>query len=210
MFFSMQTQITFVRHGENKPYSSGDKRFPGPGLTKKGIAQAKKTALFLRDFQFDRIYCSTMARAIETAEEIKKFQRGKISFHEELGESSLIIFDKKPVDKDRYKINVNRMKSTLKFFKRLLRENKGKRVLVVAHGNVIRCILGTSLNFKVSDAPHFHMPNCAVTTVIYENGKLTALPMVCFTGHHIKRGFRESLEHYYERVEFWKKQTRKF
>jgi broad specificity phosphatase PhoE len=200
----MNTQFTFVRHGENEKYKPGEPKYPGPGLTKKGISQAKKTGVYLKEYKFDRIYCSDMTRAIETAKEIKKYQKCKISYHRELAETSMIVFDKKPYDKDKFKISMQRINATLKFFKKILKENKGKNILIVAHGNVIKSILGNSLGLSLTDCPHLHVVNCSVSTLVFENGKLTGLPQLCFAGHHSKKGFKEDIEYYHRMREHFR------
>jgi phosphoserine phosphatase len=200
----MRTQITFVRHGENIPYVQGEPKYPGPGLTKKGISQAKKTAKYLSDFKFNRIYCSDMTRAIETTKEIKKYQHAKATYHRELAEVSMTIYDKKPADKEKLKTNLKRINNTLKLFKKILKENNGKNILIVAHGNVIRAIIGTSLGFSLKNAPHLHMYNCSISTLVFEKGKLTGLPQLCFASHHNKKGFKENIDYYHERIAYFK------
>jgi broad specificity phosphatase PhoE len=200
----MYTQITFVRHGHNVPYAEGELKYPGPGLSKNGIAQAKKTAIYLKDFKFDRIYCSDMTRAMETAKEIKKYQRQKISYHRELAEVNRAIYDKKSVTKEELKEHISKIKITLYFFKKILKENKGKKILVVAHGNVIRALIGTSLGIAFDDAPSFHICNCSISTLVFEKGKIVGLPQLCYADHHSKKGFKENLDNYHEKREFYK------
>jgi probable phosphoglycerate mutase len=206
----MKTQITFVRHGQNKIYSVGEPKYPGPGLTKKGISQAKKTAFYLKNYKFDRIYCSDMTRAMETSQEIKKYQRCKLTYHHELAEVNMIIFDKKPYDEDKLKTNMKRIKNAFAFFKKILKENKGKKILIVAHGNAIHALIGRAMGFKLVDTPRFHMTNCAITTLVFDNGKVVGMPMVCFDGHHTKDGFKEKIEEYHEKVEYYSNPKNRF
>jgi broad specificity phosphatase PhoE len=195
----MQTEITLVRHGENKPYVQGEPKHPGPGLTKKGFSQAKKTAIYLKNYKFDKIYCSDMARAMETAQEIKKYQTVKISCYHELAEASMIIFDKKPVDKEKFRSTMKQVNNALKLFRRILKEDKGKKILIVAHGNIIRSIIASSLGIDVIHAPSLHTVNCSISTLVFEKGKLIGVPNLCYARHNHKRGFKEDLEYFKER-----------
>jgi broad specificity phosphatase PhoE len=200
----MYTQVTFVRHGHNTPYVEGELKYPGPGLSKNGISQAKKTAVYLKDVKFDGIYCSDMTRAIETAKEIKKYQSSKITYHRELAEINRMIYDKTSASKKELKINLDRLRITLDFFKKILKDNKGKKILVVAHGNVIRALIANSLGIALNDAPSFHNCNCSISTIVFEKGKLVGLPQLCYADHHSKSGFKKTLDVYHEKREFYK------
>ncbi|MGV8162876.1 MAG: phosphoglycerate mutase family protein [Candidatus Nanoarchaeia archaeon] len=194
------TQITFIRHGEAKKYKKNDSKYPGPGLTKKGILQAKKTGKYLSSFKFNRIYCSDMIRAIETAKEIKKYQKCKISYHRELAEVNKIIYESKVKDRGKLKTNIKRAESALEFFRMILVNNKNKKILIVAHGNAIRALIGVSLNFKLSDAPHLGMNNCAISTLFFNGKKLVGMPHIGVIDHHSKHVFKKRLEESYRRL----------
>ena len=60
--------IYFLRHGEAESnaggYFGGQQDVP---LTEKGRAQAAATAPLLAEVKFDKIYCSTLSRAMDTA-----------------------------------------------------------------------------------------------------------------------------------------------
>ena len=66
--------IFLVRHGETLANLNKVNYIESEynGLTQNGINQAKSTALILADVIFDICYCSPLARAIETANEIIK------------------------------------------------------------------------------------------------------------------------------------------
>jgi probable phosphoglycerate mutase len=67
-------KIILTRHGETIENRMGIAQGHLPGkLTEKGIGQAKKLALRLKDEKFDAIYSSDLARAADTAKEIIKF-----------------------------------------------------------------------------------------------------------------------------------------
>lgn len=68
------TRLLIVRHGETEDNIAGKLvgRSQTP-LTKKGIEQAQMLGRRLKNEKIDAIYCSTLKRSIQTAEEIAKF-----------------------------------------------------------------------------------------------------------------------------------------
>jgi broad specificity phosphatase PhoE len=72
---NVQLHFCFIRHGESErnlqPELIGG-RSPGVHLSTRGVAQARALGLRLRDegFRFDRVYASSLPRAVETAEVI--------------------------------------------------------------------------------------------------------------------------------------------
>ncbi len=83
------TKVSVVRHGE----SEGNLRHlhqgaaPGTDLTKNGVKQAKEAAAILKQEEVSIIYCSPLARAIQTAEQIAKETGAEIIIAEELAET---------------------------------------------------------------------------------------------------------------------------
>ena len=62
-------EITFVRHGQTEWNSLGKQQGKEDiPLNSRGIEQAKQTAQLLADRQFDRVYCSPLQRAKQTAQ----------------------------------------------------------------------------------------------------------------------------------------------
>lgn len=67
-------KLIITRHGETEENRLGIMQGHLPGtLSKKGLLQAKELALKLKDEKIDVIYSSDLARALDTATEIKKF-----------------------------------------------------------------------------------------------------------------------------------------
>ncbi|MFH1210267.1 MAG: phosphoglycerate mutase family protein [archaeon] len=180
----MTTQVIFIRHGESFDYKLDQLKYPGPGLTRNGKKQARITGNYLKSFSFDKIYCSNMTRCIETAEEIKKFQKCNISYHRELAEYNQIIFEQNPKDFDKLKTNIKRAKKTKEFFRNILIKNKNKRILIVSHGNAIRCMIGTSLGFSIRKTPDLDLFNCSISTLFFDKEKVVGLYSINSTDHY--------------------------
>src|SRR3989344_2814050 len=69
-----KTIVYFIRHGDRLERKEDEPSHSDPGLSKKGIKQAKAVAkkfAKIKD-EIDVFYCSSMKRAIETAKEIAK------------------------------------------------------------------------------------------------------------------------------------------
>ena len=81
-------RIILTRHGETEENIKGIMQGHLPGkLTEKGIEQAKRLALRLKDEKIDAIYSSDLARAADTTKEIAKFHPNiKVEFTEKLRE----------------------------------------------------------------------------------------------------------------------------
>lgn len=164
--------IYLVRHGDAKQYAPDEVKYPGPGLTKKGKLQAKNISKQLKSIKFKKFYCSDMTRAIETAQIINKQLNKKISYHRDIAEFNMIVFENNPMDKEKYKTNLKRAKKTRAFFKKL-KEEKGD-ILVVAHGNAITAMISEHLGIPVKKMMMIYIENCSVTILdrrvsIYNN-----------------------------------------
>lgn len=75
--------IYLIRHGQKM---EDDKNHELLGLTEKGIKQAALLGKRLRKYNIDKIYSSSMKRAIQTAEEINKYIGVEIVVKRELRE----------------------------------------------------------------------------------------------------------------------------
>lgn len=82
-------RLILTRHGETEENKAGIIQGHLPGrLSKLGILQAKKVAKRLKDEEFDVIYSSDLARAVDTAKEVHKFHSHvPINFVKELRET---------------------------------------------------------------------------------------------------------------------------
>lgn len=144
-----KTFVFFVRHGE-RIHIPGNRNIgleiPGPGLSPLGKKQAKITAKIFGGIQgeVDRVYCSKMARAVETANAIGKVIGREPNELEGLCEIGSVFWERNIFDIDFWR-HFGRYRRARKIFDHLLEENNGKTILIVAHGTVIKSIIGGKL-----------------------------------------------------------------
>jgi probable phosphoglycerate mutase len=138
-------RLILTRHGETEENVKGIRQGHMPGkLTEKGIEQAKKLALRLKDEKIDAIYSSDLARAADTTKEIAEFHPNvKIEFTEKLRERGLGSFtgtkredtmDKSlPSDAESNEAVKKRAKD---FIDEIYEKHKDDAVLLMGHGAV--------------------------------------------------------------------------
>ena len=182
-----RTIVYFVRHGEriHIPNSPNEKHSqPGPGLTKRGKQQAAKAAKELSKIkdEIDSFYCSSMARASETAEIISKKINKKPIVIPGLSEFDGIVWQRKLHKKWFWK-NYASYKKALKIFNKILEKNKGKVVLIVAHGHVIKALTFKKLGLSLKNTGKFHTKNCNFAVAQYKNKELEHI--CCFNSNSI-------------------------
>ncbi len=135
--------VCFVRHGQAEAREPGDVR--DPGLTELGRQQAELVARRLKRQRFAHIYTSDLARAKETAAAIRLHHpQAPVTETAELREVMFYNFLSgfSPTKRAERKILSREGKTMRSFVGKLLKEHKvGEKVLVVAHGNLIRCML---------------------------------------------------------------------
>ncbi len=179
-----KTKIYFVRHGQTddnvKKIYTGWLDTP---LNNKGIAQAKETALNLKDIHFDICYCSPLVRARQTLDELSKYHNGlNVIFDDRLkerdygeisgkAESELVKFNRwNDNETPPYKIeSISHMYNRLaNFYDEILKKEKGKTILIVAHSGVSR-VSHAYFNGKPEDGNYlkFQLDNAKVITFTY-------------------------------------------
>lgn len=161
--------LFILRHGETE--WNVEKRFQGQldsPLTERGIEQVKKTGEILSNIKFDGIYTSTLGRAINSTkivltinkyfngEKIEKLKElNEIYFGEWQGMSHNEILEKYPENAYKYFNDVKNynckenkgenLKDGLKRFitglNKIVKENRGRNVLIVTHGTIIELFL---------------------------------------------------------------------
>jgi broad specificity phosphatase PhoE len=196
------TLITFVRHGRNHIGTDTTPWHAGPSLNPEGRKQADKTGRYLKHFAFDLVLSSDMNRAAETAKLICRYQKkitpGKIVFARELAEHDEIVYGYT------HKIKITpdgewaKARATVKFFKDILKKYKGRRILIVAHGNVIRACLGAALGYPLHYSPEINSFHCSLTTIALRASRLRAI----FHVNHTDQLGDHSFLHRLESVQF--------
>lgn len=158
------TRLFITRHGETCWNLEG--RVQGSknsNLTDKGVMQAKQLGKHLQDTPIDIIYTSTSGRAIHTSEVIRGERDLEIISLEDLKEMNMGIWEGLTFTTIREKYGKmhetfwnaphelteypgetfealeKRVMTTLQ---RIIEDNEGKSVLIVAHGIVLNVIMG--------------------------------------------------------------------
>ncbi len=179
----MITKVVLIRHGVTT--SNKEKRYCGfldVELSEEGKEQAKRLHNRLKNEKFDKIYCSDLRRAIQTAKIV--FEGKRIYREKDLKEINFGVLEGMSYDeimqkygelyskwvKDPYYHKIPKAESMQHFKKRINRaikkivtENKGKTLAVVCHGGTISMYI-TSI-FKNKDFWH-HIPGSVSVSVV--------------------------------------------
>lgn len=163
--------IYFVRHGHtDKDCQHGDLC-----LSDTGKKQAELLSFYLKDEEFETVYTSNLMRAYETARIILNNQR-KSDFivTEALQEITHYHFTPGPVPRKRDIVERYRKeKETVnKFCTNLIKKhNKGGKVLIVTHGNIIRVLVAYLAGRNPKTCVPFDLAHASLTIMIVgENG----------------------------------------
>ncbi len=182
-------RLIVVRHGETEDNVSDIVQGQRHGkLTKRGISQAKKAALFLKGEKIDAIFSSDLRRAKHTALEIKKFHDAPIYYSKELRERNGGVFEGKyhhelfadqkssGISKIKYKPKggeslIDLRRRVASFAGAINRKYKGKSVLIVTHGLVIKCLASLYLGMPLKDAAALGTNNAGILVIEKRAGK---------------------------------------
>lgn len=153
-------KLILTRHAKTIENEKGILQGHSPGrLSEKGIKQAKKLALRLKNEKIDYIYSSDLARAADTAKEIIKYHPfTSLYLVKELRErnfGSLTDKKKKEVDWDKlgeeFETRVSMQKRAKKILNEVYKEHPNATIVFVGHGGfnrvLITVILGKSLDY---------------------------------------------------------------
>ena len=171
-----KTIVYFIRHGDRVHIPNNDDMgliTGGPGLSSLGKKQAKEVAKKFSKIrkEIDKIYSSDMNRAIETAEIIGKEIGKKPIITKGIAEFNKIVWDNRIYHYKFWK-HYLKHKFSIKVFDKILNENKGKVILIIAHGNIIKGIIGKKMKFNHSQISKFDYHNCHISLVRFKGTKL--------------------------------------
>ena len=169
--------IYFTRHGQTdwnaKQLIQGHIEIP---LNENGIAQAKKTALSLKDVHLDRIYASPLSRAVDTANFINEYHDvpvildvrlleqyyGKLEGTPRKGEPYLThrqtISGRYPEGEGYFDV-VYRIYD---FLHELEENHPDEDILIVAHGGIARVFRSYFVEMDNDAFTNYGMENCAI------------------------------------------------
>ncbi|MGB9577144.1 MAG: histidine phosphatase family protein [Candidatus Norongarragalinales archaeon] len=184
-----------TRHGETEHNRRGaiQGRIDSE-LSPVGLKQAKALAKRLEKEEFSVIYCSTLKRAIQTAQEIAALHPGvKIvstpalderSFGELEGMMREEIFKRYPNYKDAREAHhpetappggesKTQMVARVKpFLEKIIREHEGETIVLVSHGGMNTVILSLLLRLPLENTFNIKQANVCVNEVrLQKNGK---------------------------------------
>ena len=177
-----KTMVYLIRHGDRLfiPRGKKDKYcVPDSGLSAKGKRQAKAVAkqfAKVKD-EIDVFISSNMGRALETAEEVGKAIKKKPKIYKELAEHNNIVWSWK-IHKLGFWNHYFKHRLTLKIFDKILEQNKGKVIVIVAHGNVIKGIIGKKLGLSRKKIGLLDMHNCHISLLRFVGKKLEYVPYI--------------------------------
>ncbi len=148
-------RLIIIRHGETEENARNIIMGQMQGtLSAKGIRQAKRLALKLKNEKIDAIFSSDLCRARETTKEIARYHRATVVYTKELREQSYGVFQGRPrseffsaqASKKAFTPqggeSLRAMRKRISAFLHQLERNKGlngKCVLISAHAGVVRC-----------------------------------------------------------------------
>ena len=197
------TTLILCRHGETESNAAQIYQGQGNGmLTKKGLRQAKTLEKTLSGFKIDSVYSSDLQRAFDTASMIAKSRGKQVKIDPRLkerfyGEWEGLNFDK--IVKDYNSLYKTWMKNpakaripaaeTLKELQKrgmsginsIIKRNKGKNVLVVAHGGINRTILFSFLGIDLNYFWRLKQDNCCINVIVIDDK--TGVPKVLLVNY---------------------------
>lgn len=170
-----KTIVFFVRHGDriHIPGSLPPHNF---SLSKKGISQAKVVANKFSKIkgEIDSIYSSDMKRAKETAEIIAKKINKKVKIIPEFSEIENHlerITLRRFLDKN-YWVEYFKFNDSLKKLESVLEKEKGKVIIIVGHGRIMRAWIFGKLGLTMYKRHMFEYGNCHISKVRFKGEKL--------------------------------------
>ncbi|MBT4540303.1 histidine phosphatase family protein [Candidatus Woesearchaeota archaeon] len=155
-------KLILTRHGQTIGNVTGILQGHNPGkLTEKGIQQAKKLALRLKNEKIDAIYSSDLKRASDTAKMIIEFHKNiPVYYVKELREGdcgsftgkkeSEIDWNCKPDDAE----SVDEMQSRVnKLFESVYKKHVNDTILFVGHNGINKSLMTIINNLPANDLP---------------------------------------------------------
>lgn len=202
---SIETNLFLVRHGETEFNRQGIVQGRGVNaeLNDTGLAQAKALAERMRGMSIDCIYSSPLRRAMQTAEcvatalniqdiptdaDLEEMSWGIFEGHSQSEELSSAFDEMKRrwhVGDHDYGVEngetLTQVQSRgVNAIDRILESEKGKRVLVVAHGRFLRILLATLLSdYGIRRMEELSHTNTGINHLIHSGSDFRAVVLNC-------------------------------
>lgn len=169
------TIVYFVRHAA-VDLKAGEAVEENPSLNKKGLKQAHELAKQFHnsDFKTNYIFTSSMKRALETAKIIGNSLKINPLFFSEFNEISRSIFERK-FWTNKFWRNYSKYKKACKKFDETIKKNKGKNLIFVIHGNLIRSLMGYKLGLSLNQVKHFSYNNANISRLTFKGKRLNTI-----------------------------------
>jgi broad specificity phosphatase PhoE len=186
----MVTKLILVRHGETVENKAGiTQGHFNSQLNDNGKEQVKAVALHLKDEKIEVCYSSDLDRCMNTAKEIIKYHpEVKIISTKQLREQTKGKYEgaKREIthaaikqlttpyvewDYDGAESFIDMNNRTMKEIYKIVKENKDKTVLIVAHGGQIASVICTINNDDIYNRQHRGSNNCAITVIEFDGSE---------------------------------------
>ncbi|MEK6896046.1 MAG: histidine phosphatase family protein [Nanoarchaeota archaeon] len=172
-----KTYLYLIRHAHfilsPSAHSDHSSYNPPIPLSKKGNIEAKSLAkrLFPLRGKIDVFYCSSMKRANQTAKAIAKTLKMSPIQTENLWEFNKLLWTRKYYHPKWWKHWIKHRR-TIRAIDEILRNHRGKVILIVAHGNVIKGILKNKQKLSLKKIRNLNYKNCYITLMKFDGTRL--------------------------------------
>jgi broad specificity phosphatase PhoE len=197
-------RLILIRHGET--YANVKRINPNVvtnkkgTLTKKGILQAKKTGRHLAKENINIIYSSDLHRAKETAKEINNHIKAPLVYVKDIRERDLGVFGGLPYGSFRNFVRDNNLdlltyepkngesiknaeKRVIKFFKDCIKKHKGKTVLWISHGSILKRLLMHALKDDKEKYKGLQPANCSISIIEFDKKNNPKVSLINYVDH---------------------------
>ena len=182
------TRFIFVRHGQTHANANHYLQGQSDGLLNEvGLEQARELGSHLKDVFIEKIYCSDKKRAQATAQAIADEKAMPIITEARLqewncGDWDLMSFadfmkliEEQGLDTSAFEPTNGENASQLRQRARevlsdIFNESKGKSVLIVSHGDLIRNMIGSLMQIEASIARNIQIDNASYSVLVLWRG----------------------------------------
>lgn len=145
-------------------------------MASEGDRQAEKLAKRLHRYKVKVVYASEYARSIETAEILAKQFGARVKIHKALNEIGVWAsptqlhsptFSPREYEEELGIVH-RAQEQAIEFLEALSHQHAGERVVVVAHGNIIRGIIAEALKAGVETVVRMRVNNASLSILEHE------------------------------------------
>lgn len=184
----MASRILYlIRHGQHVGEGPEPRRNVG-GLTAEGVEQARLTSRRLKRIPFRLVHCSTLRRAVETADVIHRIRpRSPIRKAHLLRELIPCVPYRSPGlfrgirARDIARARGRAERVFARYFKRS--PGKERHEVIVTHGNLIRYLICRTLGISPRAWLNMRIHNCGVSEIVVKEDGSLVLVSYNDTGH---------------------------